>query len=147
MALGTAVLVLPMRAPVLHAKMLASLDHLAGGRFILGALHALCATWQTYGRIPPGTETIVVDGLRRVSGRILSCRGLGLSPASAEALQLAINRVAVLSRQDMPAAADTLMQLKERGVDHAILVVAPGETAVTSLLQEFAETYLADVQA
>jgi alkanesulfonate monooxygenase SsuD/methylene tetrahydromethanopterin reductase-like flavin-dependent oxidoreductase (luciferase family) len=46
---------------------------------------------------------------------------------SAEALQLAINRVAVLSRQDMPAAADTLMQLKERGVDHATLVVAPGK--------------------
>lgn len=35
--LGTAVLVLPMRAPVLHAKMIASLDHLAGGRVILGA--------------------------------------------------------------------------------------------------------------
>jgi hypothetical protein len=47
----------------------------------------------------------------------------------------------------MPAAADTLMRLKERGVDHAILLVTPGETAVTSLLQEFAETHLADVQA
>ena len=35
--LGTAVLVLPMRAPVLHAKIMASLDHLAGGRLILGA--------------------------------------------------------------------------------------------------------------
>jgi len=35
--LGTAVLVLPMRAPVLHAKVIASLDHLAGGRVILGA--------------------------------------------------------------------------------------------------------------
>ena len=29
--LGTAVLVLPMRAPVLHAKLIATLDHLAGG--------------------------------------------------------------------------------------------------------------------
>ena len=35
--LGTSVLVLPMRQPVLHAKIIASLDHLAGGRFILGA--------------------------------------------------------------------------------------------------------------
>ena len=35
--LGTAVLVLPMRAPVLHAKLIATLDHLAGGRVILGA--------------------------------------------------------------------------------------------------------------
>ena len=35
--LGTSVLVLPMRQPVLHAKVMASLDHIAGGRFILGA--------------------------------------------------------------------------------------------------------------
>ena len=35
--LGTAVLVLPMRQPVLHAKWIATLDHLAGGRVILGA--------------------------------------------------------------------------------------------------------------
>lgn len=35
--LGTAVLVLPMRAPVLHAKIIASLDYLSTGRVILGA--------------------------------------------------------------------------------------------------------------
>ncbi len=35
--LGTSVLVLPHRHPVLLAKMLATLDHLAGGRVILGA--------------------------------------------------------------------------------------------------------------
>ena len=35
--LGTAVLVLPMRAPVLHAKIISSLDHLSAGRVILGA--------------------------------------------------------------------------------------------------------------
>lgn len=34
--LGTTVLVLPMRQPVLHAKMIATLDHLSGGRFIFG---------------------------------------------------------------------------------------------------------------
>lgn len=34
--LGSSVLVLPMRQPVLHAKMLASMDHLSGGRMILG---------------------------------------------------------------------------------------------------------------
>lgn len=36
-ALGTSVLVLPMRHPVLHAKIIASIAQLAGGRFILGA--------------------------------------------------------------------------------------------------------------
>ena len=35
--LGVGVLVLPMRQPVLHAKILASLDVLSGGRAILGA--------------------------------------------------------------------------------------------------------------
>lgn len=34
--LGTSVLVLPMRQPVLHAKILASIDKLSGGRVILG---------------------------------------------------------------------------------------------------------------
>ena len=35
--IGTSVLVLPMRQPVLHAKIIASIDHLAGGgRFTLG---------------------------------------------------------------------------------------------------------------
>ena len=35
--LGVAVLVINMRQAVLHAKIMATLDHLAGGRFILGA--------------------------------------------------------------------------------------------------------------
>ena len=35
--LGVGVLVLPMRQPVLHAKIMASLDKLSGGRFVLGA--------------------------------------------------------------------------------------------------------------
>ena len=34
--IGTAVMVLPMRNPVLHAKVIASLDVLAGGRFVFG---------------------------------------------------------------------------------------------------------------
>jgi probable F420-dependent oxidoreductase len=35
--LGTSVLVLPMRQPVLHAKIMSTIDHLSGGRMILGA--------------------------------------------------------------------------------------------------------------
>jgi probable F420-dependent oxidoreductase len=35
--IGTSVLVLPMRQPVLHAKIMATVDHLSGGRFVLGA--------------------------------------------------------------------------------------------------------------
>lgn len=210
--LGTAVLVLPMRAPVLHAKMLASLDHLAGGRVILGAgvgwwkeeFEALSMPFERRGRRmdeylqvlkqlwsmdyaafrgefynaagwachphPSRPIPIWLGGnspqqLRRV-GRFAdgwlanptmlpsleadfdrACEAAVRAGRSAEALQLAINRVAVLSRQDMPTAAETLLHLKHRGVDHAILQVAPAETEVTSLLQEFAETYLADVQA
>ncbi len=39
--LGTTVLVLPMRNPLVVAKMVASIDHMSGGRFILG----LAAGW------------------------------------------------------------------------------------------------------
>ena len=35
--IGTSVLVLPMRQPVLHAKIMATIDHLSRGRFVLGA--------------------------------------------------------------------------------------------------------------
>lgn len=35
--LGTSVLVLPMRQPVLHAKIMATIDFLSHGRFVLGA--------------------------------------------------------------------------------------------------------------
>jgi probable F420-dependent oxidoreductase len=35
--IGTSVLVLPMRQPVLHAKIMSTIDHLSGGRFVLGA--------------------------------------------------------------------------------------------------------------
>lgn len=35
--LGTSVLVLPMRQPVLHAKIMATIDFLSRGRFVLGA--------------------------------------------------------------------------------------------------------------
>lgn len=35
--LGPSVLVLPMRQPVLHAKIMATIDFLSGGRFVLGA--------------------------------------------------------------------------------------------------------------
>ena len=35
--IGTSVLVLPMRQPVLHAKLIATIDFLSGGRFIFGA--------------------------------------------------------------------------------------------------------------
>jgi probable F420-dependent oxidoreductase len=56
--IGTSVLVLPMRQPVLHAKIIASIDHLGGGgRFILGAglgwareeFEVLSAPWERRG--------------------------------------------------------------------------------------------------
>ena len=56
--LGTGVLVTPMRNPVLHAKMMATLDQLSGGRLIYGAgvgwfkeeFEALDAPWEHRGR-------------------------------------------------------------------------------------------------
>ena len=56
--LGVSVLVLPMRQPVLHAKLTATLDHLAGGRLILGAgvgwareeFEVLSMPWDRRGR-------------------------------------------------------------------------------------------------
>ena len=72
--LGTAVLVLPMRAPVLHAKLIATLDHLAGGRVILGAgvgwwkeeFEALSMPFDRrgarMGRVPPGAARSVGRG-------------------------------------------------------------------------------------
>ncbi len=55
--IGTAVMVLPMRNPVLHAKVIASLDVLAGGRFIFGVgvgwcreeFEVLSASWERRG--------------------------------------------------------------------------------------------------
>ncbi|HEY8171847.1 MAG TPA: LLM class F420-dependent oxidoreductase [Dehalococcoidia bacterium] len=56
--LGTSVLVLPMRQPVLHAKIMATIDHLSGGRFVLGAgvgwwkqeFEVLSVPWERRGR-------------------------------------------------------------------------------------------------
>jgi len=56
--LGTSVLVLPMRQPVLHAKVMATIDALSGGRFILGAgvgwwkqeFEVLSVPWERRGR-------------------------------------------------------------------------------------------------
>jgi probable F420-dependent oxidoreductase len=56
--LGVSVLVLPMRQPVLHAKLLATLDHLAEGRLILGGgvgwareeFEVLSMPWDRRGR-------------------------------------------------------------------------------------------------
>ena len=56
--LGVSVLVVPMRQPVLHAKIMASIDQLAGGRLILGAgigwareeFEVLSMPWDRRGR-------------------------------------------------------------------------------------------------
>jgi probable F420-dependent oxidoreductase len=56
--IGTSVLVLPMRQPVLHAKIMASIDFLSGGRFVLGAgigwwkqeFEVLGVPWERRGR-------------------------------------------------------------------------------------------------
>jgi probable F420-dependent oxidoreductase len=56
--IGTSVLVLPMRQPVLHAKIMASIDFLSGGRFVLGAgigwwkqeFEVLSVPWEKRGK-------------------------------------------------------------------------------------------------
>jgi probable F420-dependent oxidoreductase len=56
--LGTSVLVLPMRQPVLHAKIMATIDFLSRGRFVLGAgvgwweqeFEVLSVPWERRGK-------------------------------------------------------------------------------------------------
>ena len=210
--LGTAVLVLPMRAPVLHAKWIATLDHLAGGRVILGAgvgwwkeefealsmpfdrrgarmdeyLAVLRDLWENeigsfegefyntagwYCRPqPPRRVPIWLGGnhprqLAR-AGRLAD--GYLANPAmldtieadwdrvrqtasdhgrDASALKLGINRITILEDGGLEAAAERLGEMREIGFDHAIANLHPGAANPEALLQEFAATHLAGLQA
>ena len=210
--LGVGVLVLPMRQPVLHAKIMASIDKLAGGRFILGAgvgwwkeeFEALSVPFERRGRRmdeclellhqcwtreyvdfqgefykvvdwacnPKPARPIPVwlggrsdQQLRRVGER---ADGWMANPAmldtlrddfarardhaaaagrDPERLTLAINRVAALSASDQGEAAKTLDHMRELGVHHAVVVVAPGESDTRKVLETFATRHLAELQA
>lgn len=209
--LGTAVLILPMRAPVLHAKMMATLDHLAGGRLILGAgvgwwkeeietlgmpfenrgkrmdeyLQVLRQLWsQDFGTFkgeyydidgwacapkPPRQIPILLGGNSKAQLRRIGqfADGWLANPAMLENLQadferakswavrynrdpekleLAVNRVAVLSSDTKQQAADELVRLKDLGVHHAILNLHPAEADPQALIEEFSTEYLADIQ-
>ena len=60
-------------------------------------------------------------------------------------LRLAMNRVALLRGGGLSEAADTLVRLRERGVDHAINNLHPAEDP-RALLEPFAADYLPALQ-
>lgn len=210
--LGVGVLVLPMRQPVLHAKIMASLDKLAGGRFILGAgvgwwqeeFEVLSVPFERRGprmdeclelleqcwtrdyvdfegefyrvvdwacnpkparRIPVWLGGRSAQQLRRVGER---ADGWMANPAMLDTLlddfarardhaahagrdpdqlTLAINRAAALSASDPGAAAKVLDQVRELGVEHAVVLLAPGEGDARVALEAFARRHLAELQA
>ena len=210
--LGTAVLVLPMRAPVLHAKLIATLDHLAGGRVILGAgvgwwkeefealsmpfdrrgarmdeyLAVLRDLWENeigsfegefyntagwYSRPqPPRHVPIWLGGNhprqlaragRLADGYLANPTMLDTIEADwdrvrqtasdhgrdASALKLGINRITILEDGGLEAANERLGEMREIGFDHAIANLHPGAANPEALLQEFAATHLAGLQA
>ncbi len=92
--LGTAVLVLPLREPVLLAKQLATLDHISGGRLLVGV--GTGAYREEFERARPGEKTLHrgrmleegVDALQRLfmerrasfQGRYYAFDGVELFP-------------------------------------------------------------------
>ena len=69
-----------------------------------------------------------------------------LSGRDPEQLRLAINRVAALSESDAGIAAKTLDYVRELGVDHAVVQVAPGVSDSRKVLEAFANRHLAEFQ-
>ena len=94
--LGTGVLVTPMRNPVLHAKMMATLDQLSGGRFIYGAgvgwfkeeFEALAAPWEQRGRRTDDylalTKKLWTEEHTAFESRSYSIPDLGFAPKPAQ---------------------------------------------------------------
>ena len=65
----------------------------------------------------------------------------------ASALKLGINRITILEDGGLEAAAERLGEMREIGFDHAIANLHPGAANPEELLQEFAATHLAGLQA
>ncbi|HET8576305.1 MAG TPA: LLM class F420-dependent oxidoreductase [Methylomirabilota bacterium] len=90
--LGTTILVLPHRHPVLAAKMLATLDHLADGRLILGAgvgwmreeIELLGAPFETRGAWSDEAIRVMracwAEDRTRYHGRFFSFEDIGVFP-------------------------------------------------------------------
>lgn len=90
--LGTGVLVTPMRNPVLHAKMLATLDQLSNGRLIYGAgvgwfreeFEALDAPWERRGKRTDDylalTKTLWTEEHTAFESESYSVQDLGFAP-------------------------------------------------------------------
>jgi probable F420-dependent oxidoreductase len=209
--LGTAVLVLPMREPVLHAKWMASLDFLSNGRFICGAgvgwwkeeFDVLGVPFSERGRrmdeclelykalwseefVSFDGEFYQVDGwacnpkpvrpipiwlggespqqMRRVGqyadgwlATAASKETLAEDFAAAQSAADAVGRdpteiklgllgAAQLSGDKLEQAAETLIELRESGVDLAIVRLDARTAGYEGILQEFGDRYLADIR-
>ena len=93
--LGTAILILPQRNPVITAKAVATLDHMAGGgRVLLGIGvgwlaeefaepgRAFRGSWPAHGRVRGGDARAVEPGVRQLSRAVHLFRSGLLSPAA-----------------------------------------------------------------
>jgi probable F420-dependent oxidoreductase len=209
--LGTAVLVLPMREPVLHAKWMASLDFLSNGRFICGAgvgwwkeeFEVLGVPFHERGRrmdeclalykalwteefVDFDGEFYQVNGwacnpkpvrpipiwlggeskqqMRRVGqyadGWLATAKSrdtlqddFALAQAAAEnagrdpsSIELGLMGAAALTRDGMEQAAESLVALRESGVDVTTVGIDARLDDFEEILQEFGERYLADAR-
>ena len=213
--LGTSVLVLPMRQPVLHAKIMATIDVLSGGRFVLGAgvgwwkeeFEVLSVPFERRGKrmdeclqliralwtdewvdfkgefyeavdwtsnpkpVQEGGIPIWLGGgskgqLRRIGQYADGWLATPLSMATLDSdfeiakqaaidagrdpdnLKIAIEGAGVLIPNESGRAAESLANLKEKGISHAILGVDPRHMRdAGAVIEEFASKHIAELQS
>ena len=139
--IGVAVLIVPMRNPVILAKQLASLDALSDGRVVVGAgagwlaeeFDALGASFQTRGERLDAPHVVVIDprisfGQPVVAGTgirtsVLAAGVAAIAAESARAGRVIPGRVVIRVAGPTPSVAGQLAGLQEVGVTDVVVDV------------------------